>query len=156
KFRKLSGNANDGIDNDNNGTIDDPGEDTGLPAATFTDLQADPALQNRIYAAAPGQGVFCSTNGGLTWNPGNTGLTDFARTVRIKLAGSAAAVPGTNDHPVYAGLIVPVQDTLVEDAAVGTAEIKVSQATPFEVGDQIDIGEGAGKRTRTIRSILRG
>jgi len=60
----------------------------GFPANPVSTLVVDPSHPNIVYAAfgvsqatGQGAGVFASTDGGSTWNPRNTGLTEFAITV---------------------------------------------------------------------------
>jgi hypothetical protein len=47
---------------------------TGLPGGDVSHLVADPANNQRYYAALPGQGIFISTDGGQTWGPVNNGI----------------------------------------------------------------------------------
>jgi hypothetical protein len=167
-FRKISGNANDGLDNNNNGVIDDPGEDTGLPGGTVEDLVGEPgpanpdpadphpANPNRFYAAMPGKGVFRSDDGGLTWHATkNADLTNVAATTRIKLAVSTLVDPATHNRPVYAGLLVPVEDTLQQDATGNTLVVSdaAGETALFQVGDTVTI-EGV-ERHFQIQSVAR-
>src|SRR5439155_6061068 len=109
-FMKISGNANDGIDNDGDGKIDQDdldvnkwgwlGEDTGLPAGTVTDLEVDPTFPRRVYAAVAGQGVFRSDDTGLTWRNVSAGLPNVGMAARIEL--SVGGAPPNGSPSVYA------------------------------------------------------
>jgi hypothetical protein len=72
-------------------------------------LIADPGNTNRFYAGVPQfygggalAGVYRSDDGGVTWNPVNTGLTNLATSLRILLS---VHNDGTN-NVVYAAIIV--------------------------------------------------
>jgi hypothetical protein len=159
-FDKISGNANDGIDNDGDKLIDaaDPSENTGLPGGSVTDLKQDPLNVNRFYAAVAGQGVFRSDDAGLTWIPVNTGINNLAQAVKIELGISTLAT-ASGHAAVYAALITPVADALTTAIpAVGaTNQITVAGDAPFEVGDQITIAPGtANAESFPITRIQRG
>jgi photosystem II stability/assembly factor-like uncharacterized protein len=75
---------------------------TGFPANPASTLVVDPSRPNIVYAAfgvslvtGQGAGVFASADGGLTWNPRNTGLTDFTIT--------ALAIDRNDPQSLYAG-----------------------------------------------------
>ncbi|HTK77032.1 MAG TPA: hypothetical protein VL371_17330, partial [Gemmataceae bacterium] len=81
------------------------GVGTDLPTGSFTDVVVDPGNANRVYAAAPGVGVFRSTNQGNTWTRINTnGISGIAASTTIDLAISNA-VDASGFRPVYAALI---------------------------------------------------
>jgi hypothetical protein len=98
-FTPISGTTGvgDGLDNDDDGTIDEAGE-LNLPSGDVSHIAADPGNPNRFYAALPAFGVYRSDNGGANWVQINNGVVGPAQ--RIELSVSAA---GTN--PVYAAVI---------------------------------------------------
>ena len=74
----------------------------GLPGLPVSDLIADPANDNRFYAAIPREGVFVSNDGGLTWTAtANNQIPNAASANRIFL--SVHNSPGNN--VVYAGVL---------------------------------------------------
>ncbi|MDX1431795.1 MAG: LEPR-XLL domain-containing protein, partial [Gammaproteobacteria bacterium] len=150
-FFKISGNADDTLNNDGDGMVDEPDEDTGLPGGTVTDLVVDPGNPDRIYAAMPGQGVFVSNDGGLSWSAANTGLTGIAQSTRIRLAASAAVDGITANNPVYAALISNVSD--VTTAASGAMSVQVAAGTLLQGGDTVTISGGGNSEDRLITSI---
>lgn len=60
---------------------------TGLPDDIFTSVALD-NFNNFLYAGTENNGVFLSTNLGVTWNEFNNGLTDFSIT-KLELSDSA-------------------------------------------------------------------
>ncbi|MEE8524882.1 MAG: hypothetical protein V3T72_13190, partial [Thermoanaerobaculia bacterium] len=154
-FFKISGNANDTLDNDNDGMTDEADENTGLPGGTVTDLVVDPSNASRIYAAMPGQGVFRSENAGLTWTAINGGITGIAPSVTIKLAVSATADAMSGQHPVYAAVVGQVQPTtLAVAAAAGVNNVQVPLTTLIEGGvrDRVRISNAASSENFTVTS----
>jgi photosystem II stability/assembly factor-like uncharacterized protein len=76
-----------------------------------TQVVTDPDHPNRIYLATQGQGVQASTDGGLTWMPMNTGLTDFTVLGLVLEAGGAllhaATASGVFDYQVSSECATP-------------------------------------------------
>jgi len=108
-YRSIDGGANftlisgtsgssDGLDNDDDGTIDEVGE-LNLPTGAASYLTGDPGNANRFYAAIPTKGIFRSDNGGANWVQVNNGLSGLGAG-NIELSVSAAA-----GNPVYAGFV---------------------------------------------------
>ena len=74
----------------------------GIPGLPVSDLVADPADDNRFYAAVPREGVFVSNDGGLTWSAtANEQIPNARSANRIFL--SVHNSPGNN--VVYAGVL---------------------------------------------------
>ena len=67
----------------------------GPEGGEVSTLAIDPGNSNTIYAAIWGGGVFKSTNGGATWTPTNSGLTNGQVDV--------LAIDPSNSNIVYAG-----------------------------------------------------
>jgi hypothetical protein len=81
---------------------------SGLPNAGVSKLIGDPGNPNRFYSAVPqafgggaAAGVYRSDDGGVTWNPFNTGLTGLATSLRILLSVHNDAT----NNVVYADVI---------------------------------------------------
>lgn len=74
----------------------------GLPSGDASHLVADPVNLRKFYVAVPYQGVFVSTNAGLTWSniTGNLPQVALNGSDRIELTVSPAG-----SGPVYAALI---------------------------------------------------
>jgi hypothetical protein len=106
-WTKISGSdgSSDGIDNNGDGIIDEPGE-LNLPNGGINDLQADPGNANRYYVAIAGQGVFRSDNGGQNWQAVNTNINTLSPGL---IAGSAFLQLATHDdganNVVYAAVV---------------------------------------------------
>ncbi|MEA2734386.1 MAG: hypothetical protein QOE14_837, partial [Humisphaera sp.] len=146
-FKKISGNHNDGLDNDSDGTKDEADENTGLPGGTVTDIKGDPTDPNRFYAAMPGIGIFMSTDAGATWTQLNTALATAGANVtastKIELAVSGATAANGN-HPIYAAMIQEVQDNLI-GARPAPNQVDVSLNTLITNGDTVWIYNAAGQ-----------
>lgn len=156
KFKKISGNINDGLDNDGDKQIDEADEDTGLPGGTVTDIEGDPSNPSRFYCAIAGHGVFVSEDAGATWTPtttaGTDALTGTAQTIRgkIELSVSGGTVNGT--HPVYAGMVEMVEEFLSAAPARGDTTIQVPAGALFRIGDTITIFDQSTPRAFFNRS----
>ena len=80
-----------------------------FPANPVAALIVDPSHPNIVYAGfgvsqvnGQGAGVFASTDGGVTWNTRNTGLTDFAVTaLAIDRNDPQSLYAGTASHGVF-------------------------------------------------------
>ena len=126
-FQKIAGNASDGLDNDGDTLIDgaDPDENTGLPGGGVTGLVVDPADGTRIFAGSPGQGVFVSSDAGLTWTAVNAGIPTAkeAASILIEFSTSASADIGSGNHPIYAALIEVTRDTTNAAGSSGSGRV---------------------------------
>src|SRR3569623_61913 len=75
-----------------------------LPFGGATQLVADPGNNQRCYVGIPNQGVYETTDGGVSWAAANgsgaTSITGIAGDSRIELSVSAAA-----GNPVYAAIV---------------------------------------------------
>jgi hypothetical protein len=85
-----------------------------LPLGAATELIADPADPNRYYVAlsahpaggatsAVSRGVYRSTDGGLTWQRMDIGITGLSTSLRIRLAVHYDPISGA--HAVYAAVV---------------------------------------------------
>jgi parallel beta-helix repeat protein len=104
-FNESGSTSKDGKDNDGDGKIDNPEEDTGLPAGAVTDVVRD--SYGELFAAIPGQGIFVNADGlGRTWKPANTGLTTLGVAGnRIELAVSPVDGNSTSGFGVMYAVI---------------------------------------------------
>jgi len=129
--------STDGGDNFTDISAATTGDATPFPAAAVSDIAIDPGDPTRIYAAVPSQGVFVSTDSGQHWN--NTGFVlppaaRFGAPLRIELSMSATNA-ATGNRPVYAAVIVPIQDQLAVAAGPGSGlAANVVQVAPLQAG----------------------
>ena len=83
---------------------------------TPTQLVVDPNTPNRIYLATSGQGVQSSADGGSTWAPLNTGLTDLTVfSLALNASGTAlhaATASGVFDYQIAVSNCTPDTHTL--------------------------------------------
>ena len=147
-----------------------------------TDLVADPEWQplaagrpqKPIYAACAGKpsapafpgsnGVFCSTDGGMTWNDKSGPITalnaqDISEAKRIRLAMSTTLDPVKKDHALYAAIIREIPAVAPLNAANqwkhGDTLLTVSPGTEgYELNDEIEIVEPANKTHNEKRTIV--
>ncbi len=98
----YAGTQSGGVFKSTNGGVSWNPVNIGLTDNTIYALAIEPAFgpfvglyNSTIYAGTAVDGVFKSTNGGATWNPANTGLTDG--TIYSLL------VDPINPHTLYAG-----------------------------------------------------
>ncbi|MGI9302514.1 MAG: LEPR-XLL domain-containing protein, partial [Gammaproteobacteria bacterium] len=153
-FFKISGNANDTLNNDNDGSTDEADENTGLPGGTVTDITLDPGDTTRVYVGMQNQGVFVSTNSGRSFNAANTGIPNAANATRVLLAASPSADTGTGNRPAYA-MVLTQQFAGVTTAAtgLGTATLNSAIVGPgslLEPGDAVTISGGGNAQNVTI------
>lgn len=148
-----------------------------------TDLVADPEWQplaagtpqKPIYAACAGKpsapalpgsnGVFCSTDGGMTWNDKSGPITalnaqDISEAKRIRLAMSATPDPTTKEHVLYVAVIreIPTVTPLNAAANQWKARDTVLTVSPgvegYELNDEIEIVEPGDKTHNEKRTIV--
>ena len=69
----------------------------GPDGGEITALAVEPAAPSHVYAGTPFDGVFRSLDGGVTWQPANTGLTNHViySLVADPLTASGVAAPLT-------------------------------------------------------------
>lgn len=123
-----------------------------LPAGNVTDLVEDPGNANRLYAALPGSGIYRSDDGGGTWKKVDTGMSDLARSTRIRLAVSGASVSPGGADSVYAGVIAPADLHLSANAGVGTRVLNIQDDAFWQTN--IALGQDIYIQTPTVVTAL--
>lgn len=104
-------------------------------------LSIDPVTPNNLYAGTSGGGVFRSFNGGNTWNPANTGLTNYyVNSVAIDPATPFTIHAGTSGVGVQSWTIPavppPKPESVVpspENGQVTIAWSEVAEATSYNL-----------------------
>jgi hypothetical protein len=75
------------------------------PNAGVSDLVGDPSLLDPFYAAVPGQGIFRSTDAGVTWLPINNNLNNLMPNIVGNSTWIRLSVSAAGNHPLYASLV---------------------------------------------------
>jgi hypothetical protein len=127
-------------------SMDDGGsfQGAGLAAKSVSGLVIDPTGSGRLYAAVPGEGVFSSIDGGGTWTPLNTGLTDLlVGTLVISSDGTqlhTATASGVFDYQLGSAACVP--DATTACLQQGRFRVSVGWSAPSGqsgLGQRLDI-----------------
>ena len=116
----------------------------GLPYAYLYSIAIDPVATSNLYIGTA-NGIYKSIDGGGSWVPANTGLTNYVYTVAIDPVSASTLYAGTRDG-VYSATIHPVLIVMRSGSGNGTitsgkAEISCGTdcSEPYSMGTEVTL-----------------